>query len=172
MTAAGQPPERIPAGTVGKAHGLDGSFYLVGPDLRLLAKGARVLVDGETEPREIERLAGTDERPILRLSGAGDRSAVEALRGRTISIPGADAPPLDDDEYWAVDLVGCTVTGHDGRALGEVAELMSLPSCEVLVVRGERHRELLVPLVRDAVLEIDLDAKAIVVDAEFLALED
>lgn len=172
MTGAGQPPARIPAGTVGKPHGLDGSFYAIGADLRLLRKGARVLLDGEDEPREIDRRAGTDERPILRLSGAADRSAAEALRGRTLSIPGADAPPLGDDEYWAAELVGCAVATTAGESLGEVAELLPLPSCEVLVIRGGARGELLIPLVRDAIDAIDAPGKAITVDGEFLALDD
>lgn len=162
---------RLPAGTVGKAHGLDGSFYVVGAVTKLLTKGGRIWLDGEDEPREIQRLAGTGARPILKLSGAATRTAAEALRGRTLQLDAEAAPPLGDDEYWQHELVGCTVRSRDGRTLGTVDSLLGLPSCEALVVTGT-DKELLIPLVRDAIDAIDTDRRQITVDAEFLALED
>lgn len=173
MSGAGAAPERVPAGDVGKAHGLDGSFYVTRPVPALLRRGARLFVDGEAEPREVERRAGTDERPILRLAGISGRDGAEALRGKSLSAPGEDAPPLDEDEYWAHDLVGCQVLAvSDSGSLGEVAELQALPSCEVLRVSGGARGELLIPLVRDAIVEIDVAGRRITVDDEFLALED
>ncbi len=172
MTGRAAPPERVFAGTVGKGHGLDGSFYVVAAVPALLAKGTQLWVEGEAEPRAVERRAGTDAKPILRLAGASDRTAADLLRGKTLEASNADAPPLDDDEYWAHELVGCAVAGADGRALGQVAELMALPSCEALVVRGvEAVGELLVPLVKDAIVEIDPAGRTITVDAEFLAID-
>lgn len=173
MTGRSAPPERVFAGRVGKGHGLDGSFYVVQAQPHLLVKGKQLFVEGDDAPREIERRAGTDAKPILRLAGAGDRNAADLLRGKALEIGVEDAPPLDDDEYWAHELVGCAVVAADGRALGEVAELMALPSCEALVVRGvDAFGELLVPLVKDAIVEIDPEGRAITVDAEFLAIDD
>jgi 16S rRNA processing protein RimM len=122
-----------------------------------LALGATVTVAGR--PYEIERLAGTPERPIVRLSGCSSRADAEALRGADLLVPAA---PLEDDEYWASDLVGCSVV--DGsRFVGEVARMVALPSCEALEVG-----ELLIPMVRDAIRSIDLEARRIDVDMEFV----
>jgi 16S rRNA processing protein RimM len=122
-----------------------------------LALGATVTVAGR--PYEIERLAGTPERPIVRLSGCSSREDAEALRGADLLVPAA---PLEDDEYWASDLVGCSVV--DGsRFVGEVARMVALPSCEALEVG-----ELLIPMVRDAIRSIDLEARRIDVDMEFV----
>lgn len=170
MTA--EPPLRLTAGTVGKAHGLDGSFYVVGAVPALLEKGASIWLAGEDEPRTIERVAGTAAKPIVRLSGAGDRNDADALRGREVQVDSALAPPLEEDEYWQHQLIGCAVRSGDGEALGTVGELMGLPSCEALVVDGGPRGELLIPLVRDAIVSIDPEAGLIVVDAGFLALED
>lgn len=174
-TPAGQAPERVPVGRVGKAHGLDGSFYVAEAMPELLAKGAEVFVAGEIEPRTIERRAGTDARPILRLSGSANRNDADALRGLALSVAAGDAPALDDNEYWAHQLVGCQVLGRpeagSPERLGEVAELMALPSCEALVVRGGPRGEVLVPMVRDAILQIAPDDRLIVVDLAFLALD-
>ena len=121
-----------------------------------LALGATVTVGGR--PYEIERLAGTPERPIVRLSGCSSRADAEALGGADLLVPAV----LEDGEYWASDLVGCTVV--DGsREVGVVTRMVALPSCEALEVG-----DLLIPMVRDAIRSIDVDARRIDVDTEFL----
>ena len=158
------------AGRVGRAHGLDGSFYVTGPLTRLLTLGTSVTVDGR--PAEIVRRAGTDRRPILRLEGVGDRAAAEALRGAALTVSHADAPQLGEGEWWSHELEGCAVLDEHGRALGAVARLIELPSCEVLEVSREPGAApLLVPMVRDAIRDVDVRARRIEVDAAFLDLD-
>jgi 16S rRNA processing protein RimM len=152
------------AGIVGRPHGLDGSFHVTHPSPALLASGSRVLVAGRE--LDVVRRAGTEERPILRLEGLKDRAGAEALRGEDILVPRERAPELGPDEWWAEDLEGCSV--RDGATeVGTVRRLLSLPSCEVLEVVGDRG-ELLVPLVSDAVRSVDVAARAIDIDLEFL----
>jgi 16S rRNA processing protein RimM len=156
----------LSAGVVGRPHGLDGSFHVAEPVAALLELGTEVRVAGIL--RSIVRLAGHAGRPIVRLGGCEDRSAAEALRGQELFVGRGAAPALDEDEWWATDLEGCAV--RDGeRELGVVARLLALPSCEVLEVsRGGGAPDLLVPLVRDAVRDVDLDRRVIDVDLEFL----
>ena len=154
------------AGVVGRPHGLDGSFHVADPVASLLEQGAEVRL-GDAR-RTIVRLAGHDARPIVRLEGCEDRDAAVALRGEELLVPRSRAPDLDEDEWWADDLEGCAV--RDGaREVGVVARLLALPSCEVLeVTRAGDAPDLLVPLVRDAVRDVDLDERVIDVDLQFL----
>ncbi|MBV9836815.1 MAG: 16S rRNA processing protein RimM [Solirubrobacterales bacterium] len=154
------------AGVVGRPHGLDGSFHVVDPRAELLGEGASVRVQGHDSL--VARRAGSDQRPVVRLEGCGDRDAAEALRGAELLVARADAPALGPDEWWAEDLEGCAV--HDrGRGVGTVTRLLALPSCEVLEVnRPGRRAELLVPLVRDAVRAVDLERREIEIDLAFL----
>jgi 16S rRNA processing protein RimM len=157
------------AGTVGRPHGLDGSFHVLDPSPGLLGVGTTVLV-GDRE-LTVNRRAGTDQRPILRLEGFVDRDAAESLRGSELHVARAQAPELEADEWWAEDLVGCTV-GDGARAIGTVARLLALPSCEVLeVVRGGTDDVLLVPLVADAVRSVDPEARTIDIDLRFLGAD-
>ena len=145
----------MPAGRVGRPHGLDGSFHVAGA--RDLVVGGSVLADGVS--RVIERVAGTPERPIVRLSGVASRSEAEALRGSWLLVPRGE---LEEGEFWASDLEGCTVV--DGsRVVGVVSRMVALPSCEALEVG-----DLLIPMVRDAIRSIDVDARRIDVDMGFL----
>jgi 16S rRNA processing protein RimM len=155
----------LSAGRVGRPHGLDGSFHVTRPRAPLLALGGSVRVGGEV--REIVRRAGTPERPILRLDGIDDRPGAESVRGEELLVDRADAPKLPAGEYWAEDLEGCAVVTPDGRELGHVQQMRALPSCEVLEVG-----ELLVPMVADAVLEVSLERRRIVVDPGFLGVGD
>ena len=155
--------ELLHAGRVGRPHGLDGSFHVVEPAPRLLAEGAPIWV-GERET-EVLRRAGTEQRLIVRVGIASDRTAVEALRGEPLRAPREAAPPLEEDEYWAEDLVGCAVVAGE-RGLGTVRRLLAYPSCELLELDGGE----LVPLVRDAILTVDVAARRIEVDWRFLGL--
>ena len=170
-TAASPPARGLRAGTVGRAHGLDGSFHIgaaVESVIGLLEVGSELLVDGR--PRRIVRLAGHAGRPIVRLEGSENREDAEALRGRELQLPRDAAPPLEEDEWWAEDLEGCSV--RDGaRLVGVVTALLELPSCEVLEVRREGAEEappLLVPLIQDAVRAVDLGGRVIEIDLAFL----
>jgi 16S rRNA processing protein RimM len=161
-------PHGLRAGRVGRAHGLDGSFYVTGADPRLLTEGAKVHVGGDT--RAIERRAGAPNRPIIRLQGVADRTSVQALRGCDLYVDSHEAPTLGEGEWWAHELEGCAV--FDGqRRVGTVVDLLGLPSCEVLQVRrdsAEHEERLLVPMVKDAIKEVDIIHKRIEVDLAFL----
>lgn len=146
------------AGIVGRPHGLDGSFYLERAAEDLVV-GAEVLIAGRTAV--VERRAGTDARPILRLSGVVDRDAAGGLRGEPLLV---EAGELEEGEYFVDDLVGCEVPG-----LGTVRRILPAPSCDVLEVGDSAT---LVPLIGDAVKRIDLEARQIEVDHAFLGLDD
>ena len=154
----------IDAGRVGRPHGLDGSFHVTRPVARLLLQGGEVLVDGRVET--IERRAGTDEKPILRLAGHAGRAAAEALRGARLEVREEDAPGLEAGEFWAHELEGCVVWDGE-RRVGVVRALVPLPSCEALEVEREGGY-LLVPLVRDAIRSVDVVGRRIDVDLAFL----
>jgi 16S rRNA processing protein RimM len=157
--------EWLHAGRVGRPHGLDGSFHVTRPNAALLQNVETVRVDDRE--LAISRRAGTPRQLILRLEDHDDRAAAERLRGKDILVARGHAPELGPDEWWEEDLVGCTV--HDGdRSIGTVRRLLELPSCEVLEVERPGGGELLVPLVSDAVREVDVERRAIDIDLRFL----
>jgi 16S rRNA processing protein RimM len=159
----------VPAGRVGKPHGLDGSFYVTRAVTRLLELGATVAVAG-TEA-EIVRRAGTAEHPIVRLAGVEYRAAAEKLRGAELTVEQQELPALGEGEWWAHELAGCVV--RDGEhEVGVVTGLLELPSCEALEVRrSDAPGTLLVPLVKDAVRSVATNRREIDIDLGFLENE-
>ena len=138
-----------PAGRVGRAHGRDGSFYVESADAGF-ALGTDVTVGGRTAV--VERRAGTDARPLIRLAGIDPREHA----GEPLLVD----EPLAEGEYSAADLVGCEVPG-----VGTVRRVVNGPSCDVL-----EAGEALIPFIRDAIESVDLEARVIRVDREFLGL--
>jgi 16S rRNA processing protein RimM len=175
----GDTPPALPAGRVGRAHGLDGSFYVTGPRPRLLTLGTSVTVAGRSA--EIVRRAGTDRRPIVRLDGVEDREGADALRGMTLTVDRIEAPALAEGEWWAHELEGCTVV-DGGRVIGTVERMIELPSCEALEVRREMigaqptgthpPAPLVVPMVKDAIRRMALAERRIEIDMGFLGEAD
>jgi len=151
----------LEAGRVGRAHGLDGSFHVNGPRPRLLTLGM------PTDLGAIVRRVGTDERPVIRLEGCETREAAEALHGRPLLVAVEHAPALEAGEWWAHELEGLAVT--DGsQAVGIVRRMRELPSVEVLEVERPDGSELLVPMVGDAIRELDVAGRRVDIDLGFL----
>ena len=102
---------RLIVGTVGRPHGLDGSFHLAG-------HGGDVALDAGLEVEVGERTAriaarkGTADRPILRLDIAASREEAEALRGFPVSVDRAELPDPDEGEFFQADLVGLLGVGR------------------------------------------------------------
>jgi 16S rRNA processing protein RimM len=150
----------LPAGRVGRPHGLNGAFYVEDP-AHEFAEGTEVTIGDRHAP--VRRRAGPDARPLIEVEGIDDRSAAEALRGQQLLVPGG-REDLGPDQWYDDDLIGCRIEG-----LGDVRAVLHGPSCDVLEV-GEKG--VLVPLIHDAVKRVDIEARAIEVDRAFLGLDD
>ena len=126
----------VTAGRVGKPHGLDGSFYVDGASHPLAVGTTLTIAD---RPHEVERRAGTDERPLIRLAGLEDP---RELRGELLLVEAE----LAEDEWLASDLLRCAVPGR-----GRVVRVLDGPSCSVL----ELEDGSLVPFISDVIRSVE-----------------
>jgi 16S rRNA processing protein RimM len=148
---------RVTIGRVGRAHGLDGAFFVEEPsdDPRWFAVGSRLLADGEEAEVVVSR-RGAGGRPVVRL----DRTVA---RGAALEIPREALPATAEGEYYAFELVGLDVVEEDGRSLGRVVEVHPGPANDAL----DLGNGLLLPLVEACVLSVDLDSGRILVAPGF-----
>ena len=77
---------------------------------------------------------------IASVKGCADRNAAEALKNHTILVSRTDFPMLDTDEYYWVDLIGCTAVTDDAgesSVLGVVESIQDSPAHPILVIRQQ-----------------------------------
>jgi 16S rRNA processing protein RimM len=150
-------PDLVPIGRVGKPHGLDGSFFVEGPSDRpdAFARGAVVHVDGEPL-KIVASKHGSQNRPVIRLERRVER-------GASLAVPRETLPALDEDEFYAFQLVGLEVEEEGGRVLGRVRDVLDYPANDVL----ELDSGLSLPLVEACVRKVDVEGGRIVVKPGF-----
>ena len=95
------------------------------------------------------------------------RSISEAakFRGNEVRIPLASRPALPAGEFYQSDLIGCEVIERSsGLRLGRVRNWQHHGGPGLLQIEGENGEEILVPFASSICVEIDPDARRIVVD--------
>jgi 16S rRNA processing protein RimM len=102
-------------------------------------------------------------RLLVIFEGVGDRVAAERLRGQVVMVPQSWLPPLGPGEWWPSQLEGCRVVTDAGRQLGRITDVIPNPANDLWVAVDERGAETLIPALRDLLLDVDADAKQIVV---------
>jgi 16S rRNA processing protein RimM len=148
----------VQIGRVGRPHGLDGAFVVerASRDERRWRVGATVLVDGVPATIALTRQAGGGRRAI--------RLDREVPRGAELSVEASELPSPDPDSFYVFQLVGLAAVDENGAPLGRVVEVHSGPANDNV----ELEDGTLVPLVEDAVREIDLAAGTLVVVRSFI----
>lgn len=109
----------------------------------------------------IASLRGTEAQPIVRFAGYEDRSSVEVLRNKQLTVSREQAREAAGDAYLWSDLVGLAVVTPEGSRLGTVAEIIRAGATDVLVVRGEPG-ETLLPALESVIREVDIAGGRIV----------
>jgi len=80
--------------------------------------------------------------------------------------------PLDADEFYWHELIGCRVETQEGREVGVVREIWATGAHDVLVVEQGGGGDVLISTAREIVTRIDPAAGLVVVDALPGLLED
>jgi 16S rRNA processing protein RimM len=154
----------IVVGHVTRAHGIRGEVAVEvrsdNPDR--FDEGAIVFTEGGRSLC-IARAHRHGARMLVKFDGIDDRGAAEALRGQVLVVPESWLPDLPDGEYWPFQLEGCQVVTEAGRSLGLVSEVVPNPANDLWVATDETGQQTLVPAIREVVVDVDVDAKRILV---------
>jgi 16S rRNA processing protein RimM len=98
---------------------------------------------------------------IARFAEIPDRTAAEALRGTELTVPRSALPPLEEGEYYHIDLIGLAVRTEDGVLAGTVIAVENFGAGDLLEIEHDARRTL-VPV---AVAQI---AETVTIPAAFL----
>jgi len=156
----------IPLAEVMRPHGVRGELRL-----KLFNKTSDVLLsmdevlvrfpDGEEHEVSVERARRADDAILIKLYSVDDRDRADELRGALVCVRRRDFAEAEPGEFYAVDVVGAEVR-LGGARIGSVAEIVSYPTVEAILVHaddGEGDWE--VPLSAAFVREVDVPGRVV-----------
>ncbi len=110
---------------------------------------------------------------LLKFKNFDSDEDVRFLTGKEIFVKSSGSRKLEEDEYYIHDLIGLKVFQAE-KFFGEVTDVLTLSSNDVLVVKRTDGKEALIPFINDYVFEVDLDKNVITVSdkEEYLYDED
>ncbi|ERK30580.1 ribosome maturation factor RimM [Clostridium intestinale] len=148
-------------GQIVNTHGVKGEvkvFPLTDDPMRF-KKLKKVIIDN----KEVQILSYKfqKDRVILQLEGVDTMDDAIRLKGKYLKVSREDAVKLPKDTYFIADLIGCSVFDTDETPLGEVYDVIKTGSNDVYWVKG--IKELLIPVLKEIVLDINVEDKKIVI---------
>jgi len=148
-------------GEITKPHGIKGEVkvFPLTDDIARFKRLKRVFIDGK-EVQVIYVTVGND-RAIMKLEGCESVEDAEKFRKKTMEVPREEAVKLEEDAYFIEDLKDCTVFDSDGKELGQISEVIQTGANDVYWIK--KPKELLIPVIRDVVLDVDIEKGRIVI---------
>lgn len=109
---------------------------------------------------------------VVKLQGIDDRDAAFACKGKKVAVPREALPETAENEYYWSDLIGLSVKNQQDTAFGEISDVFETGANDVIVVSskdGAESRERLIPFTAQTILDVNIEAKTMLVDwdAEF-----
>ena len=100
---------------------------------------------------------------VARFAEIADRNAAEALRGTELAVPRSALPPLDDGEYYHIDLIGlpCLV---DGQKIGTAVLVEDFGAGDVLEIEKPDGKRFMVPIAK----AVTVEPERLLIDPEFV----
>jgi 16S rRNA processing protein RimM len=167
----------VVVGRIGKAHGIRGEVSVelrTDEPERRFAEGAVLRTEAPRGglPQGAERPAVLtvhatrwhQSRLLVTFTELTDRNRAESVRGLfLLAAVDEDETPEDPEEFYDHQLVGLQVVTTEGHLVGELAEVVHGSAQDLLSVRAEDGREVLVPFVSQLVPTVDVPNGRIVV---------
>ncbi len=95
---------------------------------------------------------------ILKFEGIDNINDIEKYKRCPLLVRREDAVPLEDDEYFIADMIGILVETEDGDTFGTLKDVIKTGANDVYVIASETHGEVLIPAIKECILEVDIEA--------------
>lgn len=152
-------------GVISSTHGIRGEVkvFPTTDDVNRFSQLKKVILDTGKEqiPLKIENVKYFKQFAILKFKGYDNINDIEKYKGKDLFVTREDAVPLEKDEFFICDLIGCTGINEDGVVVGCLTEVMQTGANDVFVFKRENGKEVLVPYIDQCVKDVNLDEKKI-----------
>ena len=146
-------------GIITATHGLKGEVkvFPTTDDVKRFKRLREVILDTGKERigLEVESVKFFKQFAIVKFKGIDDISAVEKYRKASILVTRENAVRLRKDEYFIADLMGLKVRDESDAEIGVLRDVMETGANDVYVIDLTDGRELLLPAIKQCVLEVD-----------------
>ena len=167
-------PRFLVVGHINKSHGTKGELFvwpLTDHPEGVYAPGVVLRLgdaDSDDPDPDLPLLRIDAVRPhrkgyLVLFGGIEDRNQSDLMRGCYLFRETGELEPLAEGEVFYHQLLGMSVETTAGVPVGEVTEVYELSPAHLLDVRGP-DREILVPFLKDVIVEVDKEARRIVID--------
>lgn len=152
----------LQVGVITQTHGIRGEVkvFPTTDDVNRFKKLKKVLLDTgkKTLPLEIQSVKFFKQFVILKFKGYDDINQMERYRRCPLLVTREDAVPLEEDEYFIADLIGMEVDTEDGVYFGKLKDVISTGANDVYVICRDSGDEVLIPAIKECILEMDVTA--------------
>jgi 16S rRNA processing protein RimM len=164
---SGQVAGKVCVGVITGARGLKGELKVKSFTAEAKDVAAYGPVSDETGGRQFKlSVRGmAKDQVVVSISGITDRNGAEALKGLQLFVPRDALPAAGDEEYYHADLIGMTARDADGESVGTVRGVFDFGAGDMLEIDRERGDTVFVPFTREAVPEVDLAGRTLIVSA-------
>jgi 16S rRNA processing protein RimM len=111
----------------------------------------------------IEKVKYFKQFVILKFKDINDINDIEKYKGKDLFIPIDEALELGEDEYYIFDLIDSEVYTEDGAKLGVLTEVLTSAANDVYVIKTNENKEVLLPSIKECILNVDTANKKIIV---------
>ena len=152
-------------GYIQKTHGLKGAVSILldadYPEDYLEMESVLINQNGQLVPFFISSLSIQGSNGLMTLEDIDSLDAAKGLCGMELWLPLNNLPQLEEDQYYYHDLPGYEIV-EDGRKIGVVENVYSMPNCDLLAMQYEGY-EVLIPIQDEVVLNVEKATKTIFV---------
>jgi len=152
-------------GVISSTHGIKGEVkvYPTTDDLERFRSLKQVFLDTGKDyiELEVEGVKFFKQQAILKFKGFDNINDIEKYKGKDLLVTRENAVKLKEGEYFIYDLIGSKVITEDGNILGELTEIMATGANDVYIVKTPDGKEILLPYIKECILDIDITNKVI-----------
>lgn len=151
----------LQVGIITSTHGVRGEVkvYPTTDDPRRFRRLKEVVLDNGREKLnlEIEGVKFFKQFVILKFKGLDNINDIEKYRQKSLYVTRKNAVRLQRDEYFIADLIGLKVQDEDGTELGTVKDVIETGANDVYEVEMADGRSLLLPAIKQCILNVDVE---------------
>ena len=151
----------LQVGIITSTHGVRGEVkvYPTTDDPRRFRRLKEVVLDTGREKSnlEIEGVKFFKQFVILKFKGLDNINDIEKYRQKSLYVTRKNAVRLQRDEYFIADLIGLKVQDEDGTELGTVKDVIETGANDVYEVEMADGRSLLLPAIKQCILNVDVE---------------